>query len=65
ENRGLLKRETDPLYKLLRLVYLTGHGQTVLAASIPLGDRVDVEFLGRLIDEEREQFTLSLIKMMP
>ncbi|END2877426.1 transcriptional regulator, partial [Salmonella enterica] len=39
-------------------------GQTLLTASIPLGDRVDDEFLGRLSAEEREQFTQLVRKMM-
>ncbi|EDJ2597619.1 transcriptional regulator, partial [Salmonella enterica subsp. enterica serovar Senftenberg] len=64
ENRGLVKRENDPLDKRRRFVYLTVQGQTLLAASIPLGDRVDDEFLGRLSAEEREQFTQLVRKMM-
>ncbi|ECG8591013.1 winged helix-turn-helix transcriptional regulator [Salmonella enterica subsp. salamae] len=64
ENRGLVKRENDPLDKRRRFVYLTARGQTQLAAAIPLGDRVDDEFLGRLSDEERDQFTQLVRKMM-
>ncbi|ESO41494.1 transcriptional regulator hosA [Salmonella enterica subsp. enterica serovar Agona str. 392869-1] len=64
ENRGLVKRENDPLDKRRRFVYLTVQGQTLLAAAIPLGDRVDDEFLGRLSAEEREQFTQLVRKMM-
>ncbi|HAK7521893.1 TPA: RNA polymerase sigma factor RpoS [Salmonella enterica] len=64
ENRGLVKRENDPLDKRRRFVYLTAQGQTLLAAAIPLGDRVDDEFLGRLSAEEREQFTQLVRKMM-
>ncbi len=63
-NRGLVKRENDPLDKRRRFVYLTVQGQTLLAAAIPLGDRVDDEFLGRLSAEEREQFTQLVRKMM-
>ncbi|ENR5666453.1 winged helix-turn-helix transcriptional regulator [Salmonella enterica] len=64
ENRGLVKRENDPLDKRRRFVYLTVQGQTLLAAAIPLGARVDDEFLGRLSAEEREQFTQLVRKMM-
>ncbi|EAZ8443866.1 winged helix-turn-helix transcriptional regulator, partial [Salmonella enterica] len=64
ENRGLVKRENDPLDKRRRFVYLTVQGQTLLTAAIPLGDRVDDEFLGRLSAEEREQFTQLVRKMM-
>ncbi|MCO9876608.1 MarR family winged helix-turn-helix transcriptional regulator, partial [Salmonella enterica subsp. enterica serovar Give] len=34
ENRGLVKRENDPLDKRRRFVYLTVQGQTLLAAAI-------------------------------
>ncbi|ECY5804180.1 winged helix-turn-helix transcriptional regulator, partial [Salmonella enterica subsp. enterica serovar Typhimurium] len=61
---GLVKRENDPLDKRRRFVYLTVQGQTLLTAAIPLGDRVDDEFLGRLSAEEREQFTQLVRKMM-
>ncbi|QMI06357.1 MarR family winged helix-turn-helix transcriptional regulator [Citrobacter sp. RHB25-C09] len=64
EKRGLVRRENDPLDKRRRFVYLTAEGEALLALSIPQGDRVDDEFLGRLSDEEREQFTRLVRKMM-
>lgn len=64
EKRGLVRRENDPLDKRRRFVYLTAEGEALLALSIPQGDRVDDEFLGRLSAEEREQFTRLVRKMM-
>ncbi|WP_339025727.1 MarR family transcriptional regulator [Citrobacter koseri] len=64
ESRGLVTRERDPQDKRRRFVYLTGEGETLLTGAIPLGDRVDDEFLGRLSDDEREQFTQLVRKMM-
>ncbi|EPG4895628.1 TPA: MarR family transcriptional regulator [Citrobacter koseri] len=64
ESRGLVTRESDPQDKRRRFVYLTGEGETLLTGAIPLGDRVDDEFLGRLSDDEREQFTQLVRKMM-
>ncbi|EMD4808214.1 MarR family transcriptional regulator [Salmonella enterica] len=64
EHRGLVRRENDPLDKRRRFVSLTAEGRTLLAAAIPVGDCVDDEFLGRLSDEEREQFTQLVRKMM-
>ncbi|EOG8084535.1 MarR family transcriptional regulator [Citrobacter sp. CK184] len=64
ESRGLVTRESDPQDKRRRFVYLTGEGETLLTGSMPLGDRVDDEFLGRLSDDEREQFTQLVRKMM-
>lgn len=65
EKRGLVRRENDPLDKRRRFVYLTPEGEALLKVSMPLGNRVDEEFLGRLNDEERAQFTLLIKKMMP
>ena len=64
EKRGLVRRENDPLDKRRRFVYLTPEGEA-LKVSMPLGNRVDEEFLGRLNDEERAQFALLIKKMMP
>ncbi|MDN8600543.1 MarR family winged helix-turn-helix transcriptional regulator [Citrobacter enshiensis] len=64
ENRGLVKRENDPQDKRRRFVHLTTEGAALLASVTPLGNRVDEEFLGRLSDEEREQFTRLVRKMM-
>ncbi|ENB7486917.1 MarR family transcriptional regulator [Citrobacter koseri] len=64
ESRGLVTRESDPQDKRRRFVYLTGEGETLLTSAMPLGDRVDDEFLGRLSDDEREQFTQLVRKMM-
>ncbi|AYY74299.1 TPA: MarR family transcriptional regulator [Citrobacter koseri] len=64
ESRGLVTRESDPQDKRRRFVYLTGEGETLLTGAMPLGDRVDDEFLGRLSDDEREQFTQLVRKMM-
>lgn len=64
ESRGLVTRESDPQDKRRRFVYLTGEGETLLTGAMPLGDRVDDEFLGRLIDDERKQFTQLVRKMM-
>jgi DNA-binding MarR family transcriptional regulator len=36
----------------------------VLQASIPVGNGVDAEFLGKLSEEEREQFTQLIRRMM-
>lgn len=64
ESRGLVTRESDPQDKRRRFVYLTGEGETLLTSAMPLGDRVDDEFLGRLSDDEREQLTQLVRKMM-
>jgi DNA-binding MarR family transcriptional regulator len=64
ENRGLVKREPDPADKRRRFVWLTVEGEALLAATMPLGNNVDEEFLGRLSDEERELFTQLVRKMM-
>lgn len=64
ESRGLVTRESDPQDKRRRFVYLTGEGETLLTGAMPLGDRVDDEFLGRLSDDERAQFTQLVRKMM-
>ncbi|KWZ96510.1 transcriptional regulator, MarR family [Citrobacter koseri] len=64
ESRGLVTRESDPQDKRRRFVYLTGEGETLLTGAMPLGDRVDDEFLGRLSDDERKQFTQLVRKMM-
>ncbi|MDM2948512.1 MarR family transcriptional regulator [Citrobacter sp. CK207] len=64
ESRGLVTRESDPQDKRRRFVYLTGEGETLLTGAMPLGDRVDDEFLGRLSDDEREQFTQLVRKMV-
>lgn len=65
ETRGLVRRENDPLDKRRRFVYLTSDGEALLKVSMPLGNQVDEEFLGRLNDEERAQFALLIKKMMP
>ena len=65
ETRGLVRRENDPLDKRRRFVYLTPDGEALLKKSMPLGNQVDEEFLGRLNDEERAQFALLIKKMMP
>lgn len=65
ETRGLVRRENDPLDKRRRFVYLTPEGEALLKVSMPLGNQVDEEFLGRLNDEERAQFALLIKKMMP
>lgn len=64
ESRGLVTRESDPQDKRRRFVYLTGEGETLLTSAMPLGDRVDDEFLGRLSDDEHKQFTQLVRKMM-
>ena len=64
DSRGLVTRESDPQDKRRRFVYLTGEGETLLTSAMPLGDRVDDEFLGRLSDDERKQFTQLVRKMM-
>lgn len=64
ESRGLVTRESDPQDKRRRFVYLTSEGETLLTSAMPLGDRVDDEFLGRLSDDERKQFTQLVRKMM-
>ena len=64
ENRGLVRRESDPADKRRRFVYLTEEGEALLAASIPVGNNVDEAFLGRLTAEERQAFSLLIRKMM-
>ncbi|WP_032940508.1 MarR family winged helix-turn-helix transcriptional regulator [Citrobacter youngae] len=64
EKRDLVRREHDPADKRRRFVYLTMQGEALLASATPLGDSVDDEFLGRLSEEEREQFTHLVRKMM-
>ncbi|CAM3174761.1 Transcriptional regulator HosA [Klebsiella spallanzanii] len=64
ENRGLVHREHDPADKRRRFVYLTAEGEALLASSMPLGNAVDEEFLGRLSDEERQLFSGLTRKMM-
>ncbi|EGT4253538.1 MarR family transcriptional regulator [Citrobacter amalonaticus] len=65
EKRGLVRRENDPLDKRRRFVYLTTEGEALLNVTMPLGNQVDEEFLGRLNDEERAQFARLIKKMMP
>jgi DNA-binding MarR family transcriptional regulator len=64
EARGLVRREQDPADKRRRFLFLTPAGEATLNISIPLGNGVDDEFLGRLSAEEREQFTTLIRKMM-
>lgn len=64
EARGLVRREQDPADKRRRFLFLTPAGEAALNISIPLGNGVDDEFLGRLSAEEREQFTTLIRKMM-
>lgn len=64
EARGLVRREHDPADKRRRVVYLTDEGEALLNRSIPQGNEVDDEFLGRLSDDEREQFSRLVHKMM-
>lgn len=64
EAKGWVKREHDPEDKRRRFVYLTADGEALLAASVPVGNRVDNEFLQRLTADEREQFTQLIRKMM-
>ena len=65
EKRGLVRRENDPLDKRRRFVYLTTEGEALQNVTMPLGNQVDEEFLGRLNDEERAQFARLIKKMMP
>lgn len=64
ETRGLVKREHDPADKRRRFVFLTPEGEALLASSKPVGNRVDEAFLGRLTDNERQQFAELIHKMM-
>ena len=64
EARGLVRREHDPADKRRRFVYLTDEGEALLNRSIPQGNEVDDEFLGRLSDDEREQCSRLVHKMM-
>lgn len=64
ELKGLVRREHDPDDKRRRFVFLTEEGEALLAASQPVGNCVDNEFLQRLTPEEREQFTHLVRKMM-
>lgn len=64
EARGLVRREHDPADKRRRSVYLTDEGEALLNRSIPQGNEVDDEFLGRLSDDERELFSRLVHKMM-
>ena len=64
ESRGLVKREHDPADKRRRFVFLTPEGEALLASCKPVGNEVDEAFLGRLSQDEREQFTALIKKMM-
>lgn len=64
EARGLVRREQDPADKRRRFLFLTPQGEAALNISIPVGNSVDDEFLGRLSAQEREQFTALIRKMM-
>lgn len=64
ESRGLVRREHDPADKRRRFVYLTAEGDALLAQSVPRGNAVDDEFLGRLSDEERRQFSQIIHKLI-
>lgn len=64
ESKGLVRREQDPDDKRRRFVFLTEEGEALLAASRPVGNRVDNEFLQRLTPEEQDQFTHLVRKMM-
>jgi DNA-binding MarR family transcriptional regulator len=43
---------------------LTPEGEALLESSKPVGNRVDEAFLGRLTDNERQQFAALIHKMM-
>ncbi len=64
EARGLVRREHAPADTRRRFVFLTDEGEALLNRSIPQGNEVDDEFLGRLSDDEREQFSRLVRKMM-
>ena len=64
ETRGLVKREHDPADKRRRFVFLSPEGEALLESSKPVGNRVDEAFLGRLTDNERQQFAALIHKMM-
>lgn len=64
EARGLVRREQDPADKRRRFLFLTPEGEEALKVSIPVGNGVDDEFLGKLSDEERAQFTSMIRKIM-
>jgi DNA-binding MarR family transcriptional regulator len=64
EQRALVRRELDPADKRRRFVYLTEEGEALLATAMPVGNRVDEAFLGRLTKEERKQFSQLIDKMM-
>ncbi|WP_437890388.1 MarR family winged helix-turn-helix transcriptional regulator [Phytobacter sp. V91] len=64
EARGLVRREQDPADKRRRFLFLTPEGEALLTGSVPLGNRVDDEFLGRLSADERQQFTALIRKML-
>lgn len=64
EARGLVRREQDPADKRRRFLFLTPEGEALLTSSVPLGNWVDDEFLGRLSADERQQFTALIRKML-
>ncbi len=64
ETRGLVRREHDPADKRRRFVYLTDAGEALLNENYPLSNGVDEQFLGRLSEEERAEFTRLVRKMM-
>ncbi|EMG4784554.1 TPA: MarR family transcriptional regulator [Escherichia coli] len=64
ESRNLVRREHDPADKRRRFVFLTEEGEALLNAKKPIGNNVDQAFLARLSEDEREQFTRLVRKMM-
>lgn len=64
EAKGLVRRELDPTDKRRRFLFLTSRGEYLLNLSLPIGNSVDDKFLDKLSDEEREQFTLLIRKMI-
>lgn len=64
EMRGLVRRERDPQDKRRRFVFLTAEGSLLLDEKMPLGEKVDASFLGRLSEAEQKQFGELIRKMM-
>ena len=64
QRRGLLERLPDPADRRLKRVHLTGAGQRLLAASLPIVADVQRQLLGPLTERERASFERLCRKLL-
>ena len=64
QRRGLLERVPDPADRRLKRVHLTGAGQQLLAASLPVVADVQRQLLGPLTEREQASFERICRKLL-